>query len=270
MEDLNQTPAQQASQSIEQLPTPPTQNKPRNSITFIFVFVLISSLIAFLIGGYILGQKGKSSKQVACTQEAKICPDGTSVGRTGPNCDFSPCPSPKPARDETANWKTYASTKYGYSIKYPEESVLLNKYLEEGKTFSLQYCPGLKEHGENWCGAPGRDYLAIYIAENPEEKSLNEVLQNTYSFKIPSCIQNDPQTKTQKQMFQGRESIFYDFLLDKKAYETFCKGEAVPYDYNKRVVVSNKKYIVVLAIVNSSFEARNKLDQILSTFRFTN
>lgn len=29
-----------------------------------------------------------------CTQEAKLCPDGSSVDRTGPNCEFSPCPSP--------------------------------------------------------------------------------------------------------------------------------------------------------------------------------
>lgn len=29
----------------------------------------------------------------ACTQEAKLCPDGSSVGRTGPNCEFTPCPS---------------------------------------------------------------------------------------------------------------------------------------------------------------------------------
>lgn len=28
----------------------------------------------------------------ACTMEAKICPDGSSVGRSGPNCEFSPCP----------------------------------------------------------------------------------------------------------------------------------------------------------------------------------
>lgn len=28
----------------------------------------------------------------ACTQEAKICPDGSTVGRSGPNCEFSPCP----------------------------------------------------------------------------------------------------------------------------------------------------------------------------------
>lgn len=28
----------------------------------------------------------------ACAQEAKLCPDGSSVGRTGPNCEFSSCP----------------------------------------------------------------------------------------------------------------------------------------------------------------------------------
>lgn len=27
-----------------------------------------------------------------CTMDAKICPDGTGVGRTGPNCEFAPCP----------------------------------------------------------------------------------------------------------------------------------------------------------------------------------
>lgn len=38
----------------------------------------------------------KGSK--ACTAEAMICPDGSSVGRTGPNCEFTACPTiyPKP------------------------------------------------------------------------------------------------------------------------------------------------------------------------------
>jgi hypothetical protein len=30
----------------------------------------------------------------ACTLEAKVCPDGTSVGRTGPNCEFAACAAP--------------------------------------------------------------------------------------------------------------------------------------------------------------------------------
>lgn len=35
----------------------------------------------------------KPTDQIACTQEAKLCPDGkTYVGRSGPNCEFSNCP----------------------------------------------------------------------------------------------------------------------------------------------------------------------------------
>ena len=29
----------------------------------------------------------------ACTMEAKLCPDGSAVGRVGPNCEFAPCPT---------------------------------------------------------------------------------------------------------------------------------------------------------------------------------
>lgn len=35
-----------------------------------------------------------TATQVVCTMDAKICPDGSSVGRTGPNCEFAACPTP--------------------------------------------------------------------------------------------------------------------------------------------------------------------------------
>ena len=34
---------------------------------------------------------------VACTMDAKLCPDGSSVGRQPPNCEFAPCPGETPA-----------------------------------------------------------------------------------------------------------------------------------------------------------------------------
>lgn len=34
----------------------------------------------------------REEEPVACTMEAKICPDGSAVGRTGPNCEFAACP----------------------------------------------------------------------------------------------------------------------------------------------------------------------------------
>jgi hypothetical protein len=33
---------------------------------------------------------------VSCTTEAKACPDGSYVGRSGPNCDFAACPTAPP------------------------------------------------------------------------------------------------------------------------------------------------------------------------------
>lgn len=56
------------------------------SIILIIVFLIIAS-------GIVFGLKFFSQpKQVACTEEAKLCPDGSYVGRTGPNCEFTACP----------------------------------------------------------------------------------------------------------------------------------------------------------------------------------
>ena len=32
------------------------------------------------------------NEPIACTADAKLCPDGSGVGRVGPNCEFAPCP----------------------------------------------------------------------------------------------------------------------------------------------------------------------------------
>ncbi len=52
-------------------------------------------LAVLVIGGgaFWLWQKSTGGGEVACTLEAKICPDGSSVGRVGPYCQFAPCPS---------------------------------------------------------------------------------------------------------------------------------------------------------------------------------
>lgn len=39
---------------------------------------------------------------VACTMEAKQCPDGSYVGRQGPACEFAPCPGEGAATSDTS------------------------------------------------------------------------------------------------------------------------------------------------------------------------
>lgn len=56
--------------------------------------VLALALAAFLTVLYV-GTPVEPAAQ-ACTEEAMICPDGSAVGRTGPNCEFAACPVAAP------------------------------------------------------------------------------------------------------------------------------------------------------------------------------
>lgn len=51
-------------------------------------------LPVLLIGGlwYFRNDISGGSETIGCTLEAKICPDGSAVGRTGANCEFAACP----------------------------------------------------------------------------------------------------------------------------------------------------------------------------------
>lgn len=55
-----------------------------------------------------------TNEPVACTQEAKLCPDGSYVGRTGPECEFAACPS---AGDDSTPWLSTSTPSA--TIKYP-------------------------------------------------------------------------------------------------------------------------------------------------------
>lgn len=52
---------------------------------------LITSTFKFLDAS-----NASSSLPVVCTADAKLCPDGSSVGRSGPKCEFSACPTALP------------------------------------------------------------------------------------------------------------------------------------------------------------------------------
>jgi len=82
-------------------------------------------LVLLSLGGFYLGrQYQNSSKCTTCTEEAKLCPDGSYVSRTGPNCEFTTCPAQQPYSTigETANWKTY--TGPGLSFSYPSNFIV--------------------------------------------------------------------------------------------------------------------------------------------------
>ena len=92
--------------------------------TIIFLIV-ISILIIAVVASLVLPNYKKPQEQVFCTQDAKLCPNGSYVSRTGPNCEFSPCPD-TPISD-TYKWKQVTDSEQGISYQYPES--LNTKYI---------------------------------------------------------------------------------------------------------------------------------------------
>lgn len=80
------------------LPKELTTVTPLSKTIALIMFTLLP-IIAFILGmkyqaGLINFKPLPPPEQIACTMEAKVCPDGSAVGRSGPNCEFSPCPTP--------------------------------------------------------------------------------------------------------------------------------------------------------------------------------
>lgn len=148
----------------------------------IVAFAKISRPAAWLLVPYILWVSfagylnfsiwqlnASGSGQVACTQEAKLCPDGSYVGRTGPKCEFTACPN------ESGNdlWKTATDSQSGISFKYPEK--LLTDYI-----FTQSWPPKVavseNEHQLNCVETPAESSL-------PQRVSKRMVDDRTYCVK---------------------------------------------------------------------------------------
>jgi|GEM_PF-3541662 len=64
-------------------------------VTF-YIVILLALTSAVYLGyrgvQFVTDKNGGEGGVTACTTEAKVCPDGTVVGRTGEQCQFAECP----------------------------------------------------------------------------------------------------------------------------------------------------------------------------------
>lgn len=74
---------------------------------FIYYFLIVVVIGSLPIGVSLLRSRTKPAIQ-ACTLEVKICPDGSSVGRTGPKCQFTLCPIK--INTSTSSLETFTAT----------------------------------------------------------------------------------------------------------------------------------------------------------------
>lgn len=224
------------------------------------VIVILLMVISLVAGGVYAGMKiGKKQAggnfppesiipsipdQTICSTEAKICPDGSSVGRVGPNCEFAPCPQVTEIPNETADWKTYINSQFAYSFRYPPD------WKVEISGFSKW-----EPNGFPFISKIDNSYRKIIVVYRQDEKGNFDPMGNENVFNPQGWEQTTIDSKPMffKKHILGGDHYSDDYMV-KIGEGKYININIVTEDPNQSVIPSSASV--------------QKANQILATLRF--
>lgn len=201
-------------------------------------FIALIIICVVLAGVFVWLNFFQTPPQVACTTEAKLCPDGSSVGRTGPNCEFAACPE---VINNNPGWITFSDDNRGVSFQYPEQ--LATDYIHtvdwppqiainNGPFVCAEGGSEIAQAGQTekavidtraYCvtkeseGAAGSTYTQYAYAFSKNDK----VLIFTFTLRFPQCANYDDPQKTQCE--NERAALDINSLVDRMAQSVQLK-----------------------------------------------
>lgn len=235
---------------------PPMQSTPKRNKKLVLFIGGLLLLSAVGVSSYFLGKNSPqtssnvadrpasspSPKAVACTLEAKVCPDGSSVGRTGPNCEFSACPD-----SATQNETTTHTGKY-FTVTYPKRWIAWSF----GRGVSLEYFQINSVAEELTFGSGPRTHVNFDIQDLNYTESRNLSEQRTYLEKINSEYPQDPYIISDTTV-DGVPALVYERTNNDKPGDTHPWFEKTFW-----LVKGNVKYIISMSSSGSDVISMNK------------
>ena len=242
-------------------PTLPIPPKPKFKIPILpAVIIALLLIVGSASAAYLLVKKLPS--QTACRMEAKLCPDGLSVGRTGPNCSFTPCPISKPKID-TSTWKTYRNTKYNYSVLYPR-----NLQATDETPFSSLFNIVQTEPGP--LGFP-----IFYISVIPNGFTNND--SSVYNFIDDNTIKKFNELKKDQTLNLSEASPGFEFTrledIIIENQKAIVMENKKPWEYpgkDRRIFINKNNLTYEIGTYYQTQNEFNNFLAFLSTFKFTN
>lgn len=281
-------------------------------ITIILVFAVMGVLfVKFGLGNIPFPNFGISSlsksitapESSECTMEAKLCPDGSAVGRSGLKCEFEPCPGAENAG--VANPASVYCEKNGGTLKIKtaadggQTGYCTLKSGEECEEWSYMRgtCPGSSntadwkkyrnekydfefKYPSNWAlgDSPNSIIPDVNASEISFDRQKNgsarfhvavkEKLSNCSDFQ--SCVLNNRVAYSDDQETSGIESIAF---AGKSALKEFIsRPNSGGWEYAVFYVYEGGNLYVISQQTNSTDrnQVKKELDGILSTFQFIN
>ncbi len=160
----------------------------RNLIAAVLLVALGAVAAAFIIKS---GDKAKEG--VACTLEARQCPDGSYVGRSGPYCEFAECPESKEAGTQEKYVWTFKDMGTVGDANVPDTEVTL-KYSGGVKTIGVFQGTCAAIDKSEWQLLPGeKSGVICWFAGAGEEIGVFEG-KNSLVIKVGTVEEGDAET----------------------------------------------------------------------------
>ncbi len=212
------------------------------TVLFLILLVTTYTTYAFM----------KAQKQTACATDAKVCPDGATVGRIGAHCEFGKCPvpsiSPTPAPVENIDNLFSVTLPDGWT-----KTIDYDPYA--GKDHNVYFLsPDFKQGGQDQSTGT---QISVHVKVGTPNEDLKTEANKLATFDPKGC------TSTVKEITIGGV----------RGYEGICDRVAGRFnpDYSRYYFFKNGQY--VWSIMTFAYKANsvyfNQIDQILSTFKFT-
>lgn len=210
-----------------------------------------------------LRQPSGGATETACTLEAKICPDGSSVGRTGPNCEFAQCPS---------------STTGPTNISRQSE----NTYVSDAFHFSFSYLPGWKVYAQEYKEGAVGGTINLKTSDLSPQGVTNKLYYRFNIFKKEGSFERTVtkyagqcETDCSEEKLNQKINLPIINVGGHKAYKQGLGDE---------VYIDGGDYVIIIVgtwdkmLLGSSEQSYattyqytgNMLEEVLSTFKFTN
>lgn len=206
-----------------------------NGLTGYKMLMVLAGVVLFAFAGTAVASYmkkdsvGTPEEGVACTMDAKVCPDGSAVGRIPPDCEFAPCPGTSGDKE----WISTTDPEEGIAYEYPAD--LGAEYIStqewppriglRAEQFACEGTPATESVAERvtermvddrtYCvearseGAAG----SVYTEYRYSTETQNGLVSAEFTLRYPQCGNYDE--PEQAACAAERESFDLDALIDR-------------------------------------------------------
>ena len=137
------------------------------------------------------GAEGGTTEPQICDGDAMMCPDGSSVGRSGPGCVFADCPTPHATSARVTTYMDGTATALNVSVT-PHAIISDSRCpidvtcISAGTIEILTVLSTKTSHGEHklTLGKPQvfGDYVVTLVAVTPDKKQAKSIPDSSFRF----------------------------------------------------------------------------------------